>query len=571
MKASLIEKLDELMPHFPQKPPEDAAEILKKRGYLKKEALIYRVGYVNNPLTGKKEKMVKVVCTACGESAYLEHVPADGGCRYSRATFGFVDPADNSAKCSGDSCVCPNCGIGLTCRHIGDFESHYTLDNKMFVTVHNIEGNLAVLSWIVRKNARSDGEVFYSFLGYEGVCVVDGMLVRVKKYCKFTSSHSWLSKWEYCKRYQDKLGGWDNAELVGWRKSIVEKSCCANSALCEYMREGVEEGRGAFPGRYLQTWLKYPQAENLVRQGYAKLLTSVFTDSTVIDNYYSSVFKISQTGLFINWKEKKPLRMLGLKKSEADIAKKLDLNELLLYRRIRDTRDIRLTAEQIKAIGIDKKYFFAWCKEDVYGFTVPIVRTINYLTKQKKSHKGDLISARYLLDYWNMLYEVYGSMPESELYPKNIVEAHDRMVERKQEKESAELQVKFDERFKELLPLCYTDEETGLLIRPCQSQLEMIKEGKTLHHCVGNYAKSHAAGGTSILFIRKVDEPDKPYYTLEYQGGKVVQNRGLKNCARTETVKLFEEKWLEHIKTIKQKGKKNAKRVSNKECIGAGA
>ena len=62
MKASLIEKLDELIPHFPQEPPEDAAEILKKRGYLKKEALIYRVGYVNNPLTGKKEKMVKVVC-----------------------------------------------------------------------------------------------------------------------------------------------------------------------------------------------------------------------------------------------------------------------------------------------------------------------------------------------------------------------------------------------------------------------------------------------------------------------------------------------------------------------------
>ena len=571
MKASLIEKLDELMPHFPQEPPEDAAEILKKRGYLKKEALIYRVGYVNNPLTGKKEKMVKVVCTACGESAYLEHVPADGGCRYSRATFGFVDPADNSAKCSGDTCICPSCGGGMKAMHIGDFKSHYTLDDKMFVTVHNVKGNLAVLSWIVRKNARSDGEVFYSFLGYEGVCVVDGALVRVKKYCKFMSSHSWLSKWEYCKRYQDELGGWDSTELIGWRRSTVEKSNCANSALCEYMREGVTKDRGAYPGRYLQTWLKYPHIENLIRQGYSKYVTSVFTDATVIDNYYSSVYKISQTGLFINWKEKKPLRMLGLKKNEADIAKKLDLNELLLYRRVRDTRDIKLTAEQIKEIGGDKKIFFAWCKEDVNGFAVPIVHTINYLAKQKRSHKGDLISALYLLDYWNMLYEVYGSMPESELYPKNIVEAHDGMVERKQEKESAELQVKFDERFKELLPLCYTDEETGLLIRPCQSQLEMIKEGKILHHCVGGYAKRHAAGGTSILFIRKVDEPDKPYYTLEYQGGKVVQNRGLKNCARTETVKLFEEKWLEYIKTIKQKGKKNAKRIDSSEKLRAGA
>lgn len=571
MKAELTERLDALMPLLPSKPDESSAEILRKRGYLKKEALIYRVGYVKNPLTNKKEKMVKVVCTACGESAYLEHVPADGGCRYSRATFGFVDPADNSAKCSGDTCVCPNCGIGLTCRHIGDFKQNLVLDDKMFVTLHNVGGSLAVLSWICTKYSKDDGKVFYGYTGYEGVAVVDGTLVRLKKYYKFCNSHSWLAEWEYCKRYQDEFGGWDKTELIGWRKSIVEKSCCANSALYEYMREGVEEGRGAFPGRYLQTWLKYPQAENLVRQGYAKLITSVFTDSTVIDNYYSSVFKISQTGLFINWKEKKPLRMLGLKKSEADIAKKLDLNELLLYRRIRDTRDIRITVEQIKAIGIDKKYFFAWCKEDVNGFTVPIVRTINYLTKQKKSHKGDLVSAHYLLDYWNMLYEIYGSMPESELYPKDIVSAHDRMVERKQEKESAELQANFDKRLKELLPLCYTDEETGLLIRPCQSQLEMIKEGKTLHHCVGGYAKSHAAGGTSILFIRKINEPDVPYYTLEYQGGKVIQNRGLRNCARTEAVKIFEAKWLEYIKTIKQKGKKNAKRIDKSERVRRGA
>ena len=569
MRASLIEKLEKLMPKFPCEPPGDPVTVLKKRGYLKKDALVYRIAYVKNPLTEQKEKMVKVVCTDCGETAYLEHVPGCD-CRWSRATFGFIDPADKQAKKSYDCCVCPCCGRGLTAKHIGDFKQIFDLDNKQFLTVHNIEGNLAVLSWIVTKYANNEGKVRYGYRGFEGIVVVDGTLVRVKKYNKFMSSYSWLSEWEYCRKYQDELSGWDNSELIGWRRSTVEKSNCANSALCEYMREGVDRDEGAFPGRYLQTWLKHPQVENLVRQGYSKYVTSVFTSATVIDNYYSSVYQISQSGLFINWKEVKPLRMLGLKKSEAEIAKGCTLDEILLYRRIRDKRDIKLTSEQIKAIGNDNKHFYAWAVEDVNGYNVPIVRTINYLQKQKKSHKGDLVSASYLQDYWNMLYAIYGSMVESELYPKDIVEAHDRMVARKQEKESAELQVKFDKRFKELEPLSFVDETLGLLIRPCKSQLEMIAEGKALHHCVGGYARTHAAGGTSILFVRKIDAPDIPYYTLEYSGGRVVQNRGNKNCSKTPEVQEFEDKWLEHIKTLK-KGKKNGKQLNKQKQLRAGA
>ena len=358
MRTDLIETLEKLMPKFPDKPQGDPATTLKKRGYLKKDVLIYGVAYVKNPLTEQKEKMVKVVCSDCGETAYLEHVPG-GGCHFSSATFGFIDPVDKQAKKSHDCCICPCCGRGLTAIHTGDFKKILEVDNKQFLTIHNIEGNLAVLSWIATKYADKEGKVHYGYRGFEGVVVVDGTLVRVKKYYKFMSSYSWLSNWEYCRRYQDELWGWDNSELIGWRTSTVEKSNCGNSALCEYMREGEDKDKGAFPGRYLQTWLKHPQVENLVRQGYSKYVTSVFTNATIIDNYYSSVYRISQTGLFINWKEVKPLKMLGLQKSEAEIAKKCTIDEILLYRRIRDKRGIKLTAEQIAVTssGNNNKYF----------------------------------------------------------------------------------------------------------------------------------------------------------------------------------------------------------------------
>ena len=75
--------------------------------------------------------------------------------------------------------------------------------------------------------------------------------------------------------------------------------------------------------------------------------------------------------------------------------------------------------------------------------------------------------------------------------------------------------------------------------------------------------------------IRHADKPDEPYFTLEFgeKGLNVRQNRGLRNCARTEEVQLFENKWLEHVKKIISKentrnGKRNRK-SGDTERIGA--
>lgn len=95
----------------------------------------------------------------------------------------------------------------------------------------------------------------------------------------------------------------------------------------------------------------------------------------------------------------------------------------------------------------------------------------------------------------------------------------------------------------------------GLLIRPCQTEAELIREGKDLHHCVASYAKRHAEGKTAILFIRQAAEPDMPFFTLEFdeKTKTVRQNRGLRNCARTPEVNAFEKAWLDHICRAKRK------------------
>lgn len=87
----------------------------------------------------------------------------------------------------------------------------------------------------------------------------------------------------------------------------------------------------------------------------------------------------------------------------------------------------------------------------------------------------------------------------------------------------------------------------GLLIVPPKRHNDIKKEGETLKHCVATYAKRVATGETIILFVRKADEPDKPYFTLNIdpETYDFVQCRGLKNCHYPNEVKTLLARWYQ--------------------------
>lgn len=100
----------------------------------------------------------------------------------------------------------------------------------------------------------------------------------------------------------------------------------------------------------------------------------------------------------------------------------------------------------------------------------------------------------------------------------------------------------------------------GLILVVPRSADDIKAEGEALHHCVGNYVERVAKGETAIFFIRKKEEPEKPYYTMEWKNNKVYQCRGSHNCGMTPEVKAFTEAFqkikLETIKKDKQEKRK---------------
>jgi hypothetical protein len=569
MRADVEIEIQRILPLIPKQPPENSIEILKKRGFLKDERLLYNIEYGTN-LNGERQKMVRVKCSLCGCSSLLEHVPA-ANCRHAYGTYGFINPIDNAPVTSGDTCVCPICGKGMRAIHKGSFKNCTEIDSRIYMSVHNIEGHLTLLGWVTKKMLHNDGRITYWTNGYEGVVLIEKSFVRIKMYSKFMSSYSWSSNWNYTKRFVDLFGEYSRQEIVDTSPLTVERTDCAHSALAEYLNSAGPLD----PVHYMKLWLKHPNVENLVRQGLSRYLCAVIEKSNEYDySHNSRTFNIKATERFINWSEEKPAKMLGLSKGELDIARNVSFDALEFYRVMKDRLGIRLDTAMIGRI---EKYGYNSVRSmvltPVYATSVPLVHLINYLDKQRDaSDRPKLISAEYLQDYWRSCNRFYGKVPAELAYPKDLIRAHDDILARIKEKEDEELRVGFANRFADLSKMSYQSEATGLMIRPAETQKELIDEGKILHHCVAGYAKSHSEGKTSIFFIRRIAEPNVPFYTLEYKDGKVNQNRGNKNCDRTAEVIAFEKEWLEYIQNYKEFIKENGKRSSrNQERIRAGA
>ena len=144
------------------------------------------------------------------------------------------------------------------------------------------------------------------------------------------------------------------------------------------------------------------------------------------------------------------------------------------------------------------------------------------------------------------------------LFPRDLNAAHQRTIAQLKHKHSEEEKRAFQETIRNRAALEW--EQDGLIIRLPHTADEMTAEGAALHHCVGGYVEDVAKGKTTILFIRDSTEPDKPFYTLEWRDGRVIQCRTERNRTYTsdKRVEAFVNAWVDHIEKKMKSKKKTA-------------
>lgn len=189
---------------------------------------------------------------------------------------------------------------------------------------------------------------------------------------------------------------------------------------------------------------------------------------------------------------------------------------------------------------------------------IGIVRFQNWVIKNK-IHLG------FYRDYLNLLKDL-NIKPDNEnlIIPKDLKKAHDNAVELLNQMNREVGSHKFEKRLKQTLRLETTIGDYSFVVP--KSLNELIIEGKQLHHCVGSsdYVSKHKYGKTTIIFVRKKDLPNSPFFTMEYRSGQIIQLRGKHNRDAPAEVRKAADKWVTWVKKGCKHGKEKVKSKKEK-------
>ena len=255
-----------------------------------------------------------------------------------------------------------------------------------------------------------------------------------------------------------------------------------------------------------------PQIEGLYKNGFMLLAEDILNDNV----YYRFAYDKKQTELhkFLQI-SKETFRILLACDHKADLSWK----ELMTVKKLEKT-----DAKREKYIG-----YLAHSVLDT-DEVIGIAENLNIrFTKLHRYLAGQKKNVRYGA---GVLYKDYIKMckdnemdlqSEFNLFPKNLTEAHDSLVFIKEERERKEYEdrmMKKNDAFRKALgkrAKKFTLENDDLFIRPAMSASEIVKEGQNQHNCVGRagYIEKMIDHRCMILFLRKKEDPDTSYYTVE--------------------------------------------------------
>ena len=326
-------------------------------------------------------------------------------------------------------------------------------------------------------------------------------------------------RWITCGSYSLNWGGAENGRVYGKTLPHLEK----NELRCTSMVSWIREGKLVDPEKYLAILHYLPQMEQICKANLPRLGKECFDSASSVKNRIK------------NFEATSLIKALGLDAQGFQRLRKYDggchMLEWLQYEKstgkaIPDQilnwlcseqitpRDIQFIADRMSIVQI-----YNYVKRQMPHFRRNIRQVLNtwadYLSMAKRLH----------MDVWDeIIYRV-----------KKLRQRHDELVLKCQEKD-IELQAQdVDKEFPHVNAICQEIKakyefagETYMVVAP-NGIMDIITEGRALHHFAGSsdrYWDRIERRESFVLFLRKVSEPQKSYYTLEIEpGGTVRQKR----------------------------------------------
>lgn len=508
----------------PEALPEGLIDYIRREVLPKDRVIIYKRGNVNG------------ICTVCGTQVHAR------GRRFTQSAHA----------------TCPNCGARVSCV-LEDgcaFAANY-IENVVAVQKGTDGKTVFFRQWLLRRDHTARWEHIEDFL-QETVRYA----IRGAKTAKWQKQ----GKWNYymkTERYElDEWTRWSDNRIydggyyfyTGGIEEALSGTAMQYADLDGYL---TAERHNKNPIYFLEYHARYPVVEFLWKAGYRNIV-------------HNRVFGMSKENRnAIRWERKKlkecfkfPLRILKLMPPE-----EWSLNDIQRVNDLWGRYGGIITDTEIRLVLQSKVDIQLWSRATAYASVGKILKYIQKQAEKRKEENPDRRnvskdeSARIYRDYLQECEQLHLDLHDKEiLFPKDLTAAHNRTMEQVKFERNKADQEKFQKAVEKLEKFAWSEGE--FFIRPAREQMELTAEGKALHHCVGGYIRRMAEGETAIFFLRKVSEPDKPFYTLELQKKRVIQCRTEHNASydRNPDVKNFVDMWIEKI--VKKGGKKKAKEAA---------
>lgn len=527
MKKRSMEERGELMDEdyrlCPEALPEGMIDYIRREVLPKDRVIIYKRGNVNG------------ICTVCGTQVHAR------GRRFTQST----------------RVNCPNCGARVSCvlEDGSAFAANY-IENIVAVQKGTDGKTVFFRQWLLRRDHTARWEHIEDFL-QETVRYA----IRGAKTAKWQKQ----GKWNYymkTERYSlDEWTRWsDNRIYDGgyyFYTGGIEEALSGTAMQYADLEGYLEEKRhNRNPIYFLEYHAKYPVIEFLWKAGYRNIV-------------HNRIFGMDRENRnAILWERKKlkecfkfPLRILKLMPPE-----EWKLDDVQRANYLWKDYGERITDAEMQTALQSRTDVQSLTGAMPYAGIGKILKYIQKQTEKRKEEKGHTTYTpegiiRAYRDYLHECEQLHFDLHDREiLFPKDLVAAHDRTMKQIAFEKNKADQEKFQKAVEKLENFAWSEGE--FFIRPAREQMELTAEGKALHHCVGGYIKRMAEGETAIFFLRKANEPDKPFYTLELQKKRVIQCRTEHNASydRNPDVKNFVDMWIEKI--VKKGGKKKAKEAA---------
>lgn len=356
---------------------------------------------------------------------------------------------------------------------------------------------------------------------------------------KMTNKIRWCNGYEYLSAY----GGRKEEERCRLYprnlRKILKGSKLEYSGMPEFARTGIE----FYQQDFIDKAKKYAGIEKLIKAEFYNLTNSCISygSRAPIDLYQKRVKKVlGLTGEYYNLiRDKDPTwREYEVTEQCQDVG-------------------IRATWEQIQRMAQYARNFAIYMRHSTPHKMLKYIEGL-------KSEGPCVMRNQEVNDYHDYLQLAaglgYNLDDDWILYPKNLKERHDQLTEEQNERKvelEKEADDKKDRKLKRTIKrkgwTRYEMETEELLIRLPECAHEIRKEGNAQHHCVATYMDRMVAGETCILFIRKKEEPDKSYYTVEVRDDEVIQVRGKYNVVPSEDIEEFMKTFKKSLRKVERK------------------